>query len=75
MADEQPRPVQNGDVFTSAEGFTIVVRRTARDLSWADIKVVQPNGATWTKRQSLRNGQLPYAAERVPAGQDGGDRG
>jgi hypothetical protein len=56
--------VQNGDVYACDIG-TVVIRRMARDLSWADIKVVQPHGASWTKRQPLRAGQLPFPARSI----------
>ena len=31
----------------------LYVTRVARDRAWADIRVVQEGGATWTKRQPL----------------------
>lgn len=45
-----------------ADGETyITITRVARDGSWADIRVAQPN-AEWSKRQPLRDGLLPFPA-------------
>jgi len=50
-----------GDVFiTDAEAARVQVRRVARDGSWADIRVTTRQGATWTKRQPLTDGRMPY---------------
>ena len=44
--------VKKGDRFR-AMGAEVEVRRVGGDKTWADIKVTQPHGATWTKRQPL----------------------
>jgi hypothetical protein len=66
---EQPREsaVRAGQIFEAECGpFTrpdeIEVRRVARDCSWADIRVRQSHGATWTKRMRL---PFPRSWERV----------
>lgn len=41
-----------GDVW-QWENVTAVVRRVARDASWADLHCSQENGACWSKRQPL----------------------
>ena len=45
--------MKKGDVFETPDGATIEVFRAAKDGSWADIFVMQPHGAWWTKRQPL----------------------
>lgn len=65
MSDIRPswgHPVRpkRGDVWTADGAESIVVNRVSvqRDgcpswSGWADIRVQQSNGATWTKRQPL----------------------
>ena len=60
--------MKKGDVFTTPDGTTIEVLR-AQDLrsvpglqQWADIRVTQPHGAWWTKRQPLVDGKFKFAA-------------
>jgi hypothetical protein len=48
--DETERVVRKGDRFT-AMGADVEVLRVGR--SWADVKVTQPHGAHWNKRQPL----------------------
>lgn len=44
--------MNRGDAYVTPDGDRIVVTRVGRaDPTWADIRVVQANGATWTKRQ------------------------
>src|SRR3954447_9173400 len=49
-----------GDQFILKDGSRVEVKRVAADHSWADVKVTQPGGASWSKRQPLRGGRLPY---------------
>jgi plasmid maintenance system antidote protein VapI len=49
-AAQSAPPVKKGDRFT-AMGADVEVLRVS--TSWADIKVTQPHGASWTKRQPL----------------------
>lgn len=51
---------QRGYVYKTDDGARISITRVARDGSWADIIVTQPNGASWVKRQPLLDGLLPY---------------
>lgn len=62
-----------GDVYiTAAESARVQVRRVARDGTWADIRVTTREGASWTKRQPLNDGRMPYLvrdiAELIAAG-------
>lgn len=55
------RKMKKGDVFVTPDGDTIEVRRVS--YAWADIKVTQPHGASWTKRQPVNdNSEFPFAA-------------
>lgn len=49
-----------GDQYVLKDGTRIEVKRVASDHSWADIKVTQRSGASWSKRQPLRDGELPF---------------
>lgn len=59
--------IQRGQVYRAVDsGLLVAVRRVARDRSWADVEVHDPNRPTvlaWRKRQPLRGGQLPFAVE------------
>ena len=57
--------MNKGDVFKTPTGDTIEVRRVQRESEWADIKVTQPHGANWTKRQPLVDGEFVFAATLV----------
>ena len=52
--------MKKGDIFVTPDGDLIEVRRCG--YGWADIKVTQPHGASWTKRQPLVNGELSFKA-------------
>lgn len=54
MSDYQPDAAHTakGHVW-QFENVTAVVRRVARDGSWADLHCSQPNGSYWSKRQPL----------------------
>ena len=56
--------MKKGDVFVEPDGTRIEVRRVQAESEWADIKVIQPHGAFWTKRQPLVDGRFVFAAER-----------
>lgn len=60
--DRKVKP-RRGYVY-KADGETYVtITRVARDGSWADVLVAQPNTpASWAKRQPLRDGLLPFPA-------------
>ena len=60
--------MKKGDVFVTPYGDLIQVRRCGE--GWADIKVTQPHGANWTKRQPLVNGEFVFEARRVIDGAD-----
>ena len=60
--------MKKGDVFVTPDGDRIEVRRCG--YGWADIKVTQPHGANWTKRQPLVNGEFAYEARRMIDGAD-----
>jgi hypothetical protein len=49
-----------GDQFLLTDGSRVEVKRVAVDHAWADVKVTQPGGASWSKRQPLADGRLPY---------------
>ena len=49
-----------GEKYWTTTGEHLVVLRVARDGAWADVQVVQRNGATWRKRQPLRDGEFPF---------------
>jgi len=59
--------IERGQVYRVVDsGLLVAVRRVARDRSWADVEVHDPNrpkALAWRKRQPLRGGQLPFAAE------------
>jgi len=59
--------IQRGQVYRAVDsGLLVAVRRVARDRSWADVEVhdpASPSVLAWRKRQPLRGGQLPFAAE------------
>lgn len=61
------RPVNAGDTFHAPKfNQAIIVMRVARDGSWADIRVVDNNQRTWTKRQPLRaDGWFPFGVQRT----------
>lgn len=64
----EPGPVQCGDVYITEPvevGARVQIRRVARDNSWADIRVTDLRGASWTKRQPLRDGRLPYSVRNI----------
>jgi hypothetical protein len=56
--------MKKGDVFVTPYGDTIEVRRVSV-MRWADIKVTQPHGASWTKRQPLVDGQFKFDSSPV----------
>src|SRR3954467_2412383 len=49
-----------GEQYVLQDGTMIEVKRVAVDHAWADVKVTQPGGASWSKRQPLSGGRLPY---------------
>jgi hypothetical protein len=57
--------MKKGDVFETPDGATIEVFRAAKDGSWADIFVMQPHGAWWTKRQPLVDGKFKFDSSPV----------
>jgi hypothetical protein len=42
-----------GDCYMATETNHVQVMRVAKDETWADIRVTQPSGYSWTKRQPL----------------------
>lgn len=54
--------MKKGDRFRLTSGIEILVKSVAKDESWANIQVTEPNGHTWAKRQVLRDGELPFSA-------------
>src|SRR4051812_27845055 len=65
---QQTMTVHAGDLYTAPDfaDAQIRVMRVARDGSWADIRVTPLSGArSWTKRQQLQDGQLPYRVSNV----------
>jgi hypothetical protein len=56
--------MKKGDVFTTPYGDTIEVRRVHSLNEWADIKVTQTHGATWTKRQPLVNDEFAFKTSK-----------
>ena len=57
------RILARGDKFYATESDTyVIIRRVAWDQAWADIRVIAYDG-TWTKRQPLREGHLPFRIE------------
>lgn len=69
--ENQPaaRPVLRGDQYVTDDGTRIAVTRVSTD--WADVVVTQPHGATWRKRQPLRDGRFRFAARRLVEPNDG----
>jgi hypothetical protein len=65
MSDYQLWSPMTGDVFVNEDNTRIVITRVARDNTWADIRVVQPHGAEWRKRQPLHDGRLPFRVRPV----------
>ncbi len=61
--------IQRHQRYQTKMGLIIEVRRLASDLAWADITVTDQNGVSWTKRQRLREGELPFAAEPLTVSQ------
>ena len=57
--------MKRGDVFTTTYGDRIEVLRVHSASLWADIRVTQPHGASWTKRQPLVDGKFRFAV-RIP---------
>lgn len=51
---------EKGVTFYDGHDNRIRVYRVAKDRTWADIHVTQPNGAFWSKRQPLNNGRFPF---------------
>jgi hypothetical protein len=51
--------------YRTDQGLVIDVNRVAHDESWADVTVTDPGGSSWTKRQRLAHGELPFGAELV----------
>jgi hypothetical protein len=45
-------------------GYLIRVTRVAKDQTWADV-VFHVDGGSWSKRQHLVDGRLPYEVEEV----------
>ena len=43
---------RRGDIFKDGDN-RITIARVSRKGLWADIRVEQPHGASWTKRQPL----------------------
>ena len=60
--------MKKGDVYMTLDGDTIEVRRVHSLNEWADIKVTQPHGANWTKRQPLVDGDFKFDAFLTPKG-------
>jgi hypothetical protein len=58
-------PVHRRQRYKTGLGLIIDVRRIAADESWADVTITDPGGVSWTKRQRLTHGELPFAAELV----------
>lgn len=54
-----------GETFVTANGDRILVRRVARDGTWADVVVTQLHGASWNKRQPLLCGAFMVPCEKV----------
>lgn len=49
-----------GEQYVLDDGTRIEVKRVAADSAWADLSLTQTGGASWSKRQPLRDGELPY---------------
>lgn len=52
MTAPADRP-KTGQTYETPGGDRVHVIRVARNGQWADTRVTQPDGATWTKRQPL----------------------
>ena len=58
--------MKKGERYWEPDGTLIEVRRVcAKQPLWADIRVTQTNGATWTKRQPLVNGAFTFDATKA----------
>jgi hypothetical protein len=57
--------MQKGDSYYSDDGLLIAVNRVSKTQAWADIEVFSRNGASWTKRQPLFNGEFAFKARKV----------
>lgn len=56
MSASRPHP-KSGETYETPDATCrIWVRRVASTGAWADVVVTQPNGASWKKRQPLRDG-------------------
>jgi hypothetical protein len=44
------RQVRRGDRFRTPGGDVVEITRVGQRGPWVDIRVIQPHGATWTKR-------------------------